>query len=81
MPKRAKPNQRTPSAIDAHVGARVRTLRLARGVTRSNLGAWLGVSCAQVQKYERGVDRVGATRLFQLARIFRVPMTSFFEGL
>ena len=72
---------RTPDRIDAHVGARVRALRHAHGVTQSDLGAWLGVSYSQVQKYERGIDRVSATRLFHLARIFKVPMESFFEGL
>jgi transcriptional regulator with XRE-family HTH domain len=77
----SRPVPRTPDKIDAHVGARVRALRRARGVTQSDLGAWLGVSYSQVQKYERGIDRVSATRLFQLARIFKVPMESFFEGL
>jgi transcriptional regulator with XRE-family HTH domain len=81
--KRAKPNQKTSTTIDAHVGARLRALRRGRGrgVTQSDLGAWLGVSYTQVQKYERGIDRVSAARLFQIARIFKVPIGSFFEGL
>ena len=77
--KRAAP--KTPGMIDAHVGARMRAMRRGRGVSQSDLGAWLGVSYAQVQKYERGIDRVSAARLYQLARIFKVPMESFFEGL
>ncbi|HEX4860850.1 MAG TPA: helix-turn-helix transcriptional regulator [Rhizomicrobium sp.] len=81
MRKSAKSNHRSPTAIDAHVGARLRILRRGHGVSQSDLGAWLGVSYAQVQKYECGVDRVSAARLFQLARIFKVPMESFFEGL
>ena len=81
MPRRAKPNQKTSTAIDAHVGARLRALRRGRGVTQSDLGAWLGVSYTQVQKYERGVDRVSAARLFEIARVFKVPIASFFEGL
>ncbi len=81
MLKRAKPNQKTSTAIDAHVGARLRALRRGRGVTQSDLGAWLGVSYTQVQKYERGIDRLSASRLFQIARIFKVPIGNFFEGL
>jgi len=72
---------KAPSVIDEHVGARIRVLRRGRGVSQSDLGAWLGVSYTQVQKYECGVDRVSAARLFQLARIFKVPIGSFFEGL
>lgn len=81
MRKRAEPNRRAPTAIDAHVGARIRVLRRGRGVSQSDLGAWLGVSTSQVQKYECGTDRVSASRLFQIARIFKVPVGSFFEGL
>lgn len=73
--------RRSPNAIDEHVGARIRVLRRGRGVSQSDLGAWLGVSYSQVQKYESGIDRVSAARLFQLARIFKVPMERFFEGL
>ncbi len=72
---------RQPTRIDAHVGARLRHLRRARDMAQAELGRRLGVSFMQVQKYERGVDRVSATRLFQIARIFEVPIESFFEGL
>ena len=81
MRKHAEPNRRTPTTIDAHVGTRLRALRRGRGVSQSDLGAWLGVSYTQVQKYERGIDRVSAARLFQIARIFKAPIASFFEGL
>jgi transcriptional regulator with XRE-family HTH domain len=73
--------RKTPDMIDTHVGARVRALRRKRGVTQSDLGAWLGVSYSQVQKYERGIDRISASSLFRLARVFKVPVGSFFEGL
>jgi transcriptional regulator with XRE-family HTH domain len=72
---------KAPGQIDAHVGARLRILRRGRGVSQSDLGAWLGVSTSQVQKYECGTDRLSASRLFQVARIFKVPIGSFFEGL
>lgn len=78
MTKRAP---KDPTRIDRHLGARLRHLRLARDMAQADLGKRLGVSFMQVQKYERGANRVSAARLFEIARIFDVPVGSFFDGL
>jgi transcriptional regulator with XRE-family HTH domain len=77
--KRPAPKQ--PTKIDAHIGARLRRLRLAREMAQAELWRQLGVSFMQVQKYESGTNRVSATRLFQIAKLFYVSIGSFFEGL
>jgi ribosome-binding protein aMBF1 (putative translation factor) len=77
----AKGAQRRPSEIDAHVGARLRALRLARDMAQAELGARLGVSFMQVQKYEAGANRIAAARLYAIARVLAVRVDSFFEGL
>ena len=66
---------------DAEIGKRLRALRLRRGRSQSNLGEALGVSFQQIQKYERGVNRVGASRLFDLSRVLDVPITFFYADL
>lgn len=73
-PKRA-------GALDRRIGARVRKLRRARGMAQAELGKRLGVSFMQVQKYEGGVDRVSAARLFEIARVFGVEIGCFFDGM
>jgi transcriptional regulator with XRE-family HTH domain len=69
------------SAIDAHVGARIRLRRTLLGLTQERLGEALGLTFQQVQKYERGANRVGASRLFDLARILEVPVNYFYDDL
>ena len=69
-----------PNPIDVHVGSRVRTRRLALGMSQEKLGAALGLTFQQVQKYEKGTNRVGASRLQHLARILQVSIGHFFEG-
>ncbi len=85
MPKSAGPNRtanvKHPSRIDRHVGARIRAMRKARALTQAELGKALGVSAMQVQKYEYGRDRIGASSLFDAARMFGVKVSAFFEGL
>jgi transcriptional regulator with XRE-family HTH domain len=71
--------KRKPSAIDRQIGARVRMRRLMLDVSQQQLAARLGVSFQQVQKYERGVNRIGAGRLQKIAEILQVPVSSFFE--
>jgi transcriptional regulator with XRE-family HTH domain len=68
---------RTSDPYDAQVGHRVRALRLARGLSQAELGAALGVSFQQVQKYEKGVNRISAGRLRRIGELFDVPLTSF----
>jgi transcriptional regulator with XRE-family HTH domain len=69
------------NAIDAHVGSQVRQRRLSLGMSQEKLGMLLGLTFQQVQKYERGVNRIGAGRLFALARILGVGILYFYEGL
>ncbi|WP_426954312.1 helix-turn-helix domain-containing protein [Muricoccus radiodurans] len=69
------------NSIDVHVGARIRLQRAILGMTLENLGAALGLTFQQVQKCESGVNRIGASRLFEIARVLDVPITFFFEEL
>jgi len=70
-----------PSPIDVHVGSRIRLRRTLLGMSQERLGEALGLTFQQVQKYERGVNRVGASRLFDLARVLDVPISFFFDDL
>lgn len=67
--------------VDRVVGQRIRSLRLARGLSQSELGVAVGVSCQQMQKYETGANRVSASRLLGIARALQQPVAVFFEGL
>ena len=69
-----------PTSADKVVGQNIRFHRLAGGLSQSDLGHKLGVSFQQVQKYERGTNRVGSGRLLLIASILGLPVTSFFEG-
>jgi len=71
---------KSPNPIDKHVGARVRMRRLMVGMSQGKLGEALDVTFQQVQKYEKGANRIGASRLQQLARVLEVPPSFFFEG-
>jgi transcriptional regulator with XRE-family HTH domain len=71
---------KTPNPIDKHVGARVRMRRLMVGMSQGKLGEALTVTFQQIQKYEKGTNRIGASRLQQLARVLEVPPAFFFEG-
>ncbi len=81
--RRAKkqPSHKGPHPIDVHVGARVRLRRRLLGLTLQTLAKAVGVTYQQLQKYERGVNRVGASRLFNLGRALDVPVSFFFEDL
>lgn len=67
--------------IDVQVGNRVRIRRMLIGMSQERLGDLLGLTFQQVQKYEKGVNRIGAGRLFEVARILNVPVDFFYEGL
>ena len=73
--------EKTPNPVDIHVGSRVRLRRLLLGMSQEKLGDELGVTFQQVQKYERGANRIGASRLFRVAEVLEVPIGFFFEGL
>ncbi|WP_182084246.1 helix-turn-helix transcriptional regulator [Aureimonas sp. ME7] len=69
-----------PNPVDIHVGARVRLRRTMLGTSQEKLGEALGVTFQQVQKYEKGTNRVGASRLQKIAEVLDVPVAFFFEG-
>ena len=78
----AKPGRgRTTAAIDDHVGARIRERRIMLGQTQQQLADLIGVTYQQAHKYERGINRVSAGRLFEIARVLSVPVGYFYEGL
>lgn len=72
---------RVANPIDFHVGSRIRLRRKVLKMTQEQLGEQLGVTFQQVQKYERGSNRVGAGRLWRLAQVLDVPIQYFYEGL
>lgn len=71
--------KKTPNPIDIHVGARVRLRRTMLGLSQEKLGESLGVTFQQVQKYEKGSNRIGASRLQKLSQILNTPISFFFE--
>src|SRR5215475_14181168 len=74
------PRKQAPNPTDQHVGARVRMRRKMLSMSQQKLGAALGLTFQQVQKYERGANRIGASRLQQMSHILQVPLEFFFEG-
>lgn len=76
-----KPGPRSASPIDLHVGTRIRMRRLLMNMSQEKLGDSLGVTFQQVQKYERGTNRVGASRLWDISRVLDVPVSFFYDGL
>jgi len=70
---------RRPNPIDAHVGSRVRMRRMLLGMSQEKLGEHLGLTFQQVQKYEKGVNRIGASRLYDMAKVLGVAVQFFYE--
>ncbi len=70
-----------PNPIDVHVGARVRLRRTLLGMSQEKLGEGIGLTFQQVQKYERGANRIGASRLYDLSRVLDVPVSFFFDDI
>jgi transcriptional regulator with XRE-family HTH domain len=70
-----------PNPIDVHVGARIRLRRTLLGVSQEKLAEAIGLTFQQVQKYEKGSNRVSSSRLYDLARILEVPLSYFFEDM
>lgn len=87
--ERAKPGRRVkrsiakdgPSPIDVHVGARVRLRRTLLGMSQEKLGEAIGLTFQQVQKYERGMNRISASKLWRLSNVLDVPVSYFFDDL
>ena len=74
-----RPKTETPNPIDVRVGARLRLRRNMLGVSQEKLGEAIGLTFQQVQKYERGANRIGASRLHELSRVLDVPISFFFD--
>src|SRR4051812_15152475 len=72
--------RKSPNPTDKYVGARVRMRRMMLGMSQEKLGDALGLTFQQVQKYEKGSNRIGASRLQHIAQILQVPVSFFFEG-
>jgi transcriptional regulator with XRE-family HTH domain len=71
---------KSPNPVDKHVGHRIRLRRMMLGMSQGTLGTALGLTFQQVQKYEKGANRVGASRLQQISQALQVPVAFFFEG-
>jgi transcriptional regulator with XRE-family HTH domain len=72
--------KKAPNPVDRHVGSRVRMRRMMLSMSQEKLGDALGLTFQQVQKYEKGTNRIGASRLQQISNILQVPVAFFFEG-
>jgi len=72
--------KKAPNPVDKHVGSRVRMRRMMLGMSQEKLGNSLDLTFQQVQKYEKGTNRIGASRLQQISHILQVPVSFFFEG-
>jgi transcriptional regulator with XRE-family HTH domain len=71
---------KAPNPVDRHVGSRVRMRRMMMGMSQEKLGDAIGLTFQQVQKYEKGTNRIGASRLQQISQTLQVPVAFFFEG-
>lgn len=73
-------NKKKPNPIDIHVGSRIRLRRTMLGMSQEKLGESLGITFQQIQKYEKGTNRVGASRLQNISSVLNVPVSFFFEN-
>lgn len=71
--------KKAPNPVDVHVGSRVRMRRMMMSMSQERLGEQLGITFQQIQKYEKGSNRIGASRLQEIARALQVPVAFFFE--
>jgi len=69
-----------PNPVDRHVGSRVRMRRIMLGMSQEKLGEGLGLTFQQIQKYEKGTNRIGASRIQQISEILQIPVSFLFEG-
>jgi len=80
-PKAVMHNARSALDADLHVGLKVRKARKAMDMSQTELGNQLGVSFQQIQKYEKGSNRIGSGRLWEISRVLQVPIDYFFDGI
>lgn len=81
LPDNPYASKRNANPIDVHVGNRIRIRRMLIGMSQEKLGEQLGLTFQQVQKYEKGSNRVSASRLYRMAKILSVPVQYFFDDL
>ncbi len=81
MPKKRPDKSKRPDPIDLHVGKRLRMRRLMLDMSQTDVATALGMTFQQIQKYEKGTNRISASRLQYLSRFLQVPVPFFFEGL
>src|SRR5829696_9954752 len=72
--------KKSPNPVDKHVGSRMRTRRLLAGMSQEKLGEALGITFQQIQKYEKGTNRISVSRLHQIAGVLSAPVSMFYEG-
>ena len=78
---RGRVNDNEPNPVDVHVGNRIRLRRTILHITQQQMAEMLGLTFQQIQKYEKGMNRVGASRLWDISRVLEVPMGFFFEDM
>jgi transcriptional regulator with XRE-family HTH domain len=81
LPQNRPGSAKAPSSIDALVGSNIRIHRILKGITQTQLAERLGITFQQLQKYERGVNRVGSGRLAEIARVLEISITDLYEGM
>ena len=81
MNQLSEESSKSPNPVDLHVGGRVRMRRKMLGISQERLAEALGLTFQQVQKYERGANRISASKLYEIARFLSAPIAYFFEGL
>jgi len=82
MQHQTEPNSiKKPHPVDVFVGQKIRKIRKNRGLSQTQLGNGVGVTFQQVQKYERGTNRIGSSRLFKISSELKVPVGSLFDGV
>lgn len=78
--QKAAPKTDKAHPVDVHVGSRLKLRRMALGISQDMLGKSMGLTFQQIQKYEKGVNRISASKIYELSRELRVPIDYFFEG-
>lgn len=81
MPPRTKPDTRRTDPVDSHVGSRLRLRRTLMGMSQEKLGNSVSLTFQQIQKYERGLNRIGSSRLYQFCKALDVPVSFFFDEM
>lgn len=81
QPAKKRKTKGTPDSVDIHVGQRLKVRRSLLGLSQEKLAEAIGVTFQQIQKYEQGMNRISAGRLYQIAKVLQVPIVYFFENI